>query len=188
MTFNIYEYKNRGLFEGGARPNKFEVALTFPLILSNPLAGIDSTFLIQAATLPPTIMGKIDVPYMGRTIKVNGDREYPGWEVTIQNREDFGLRDAFEEWAENINSTIGNLMNPAFVNINNGYKVDFAATQFTKDGAIAKVYQFVGAFPTNVGPIQLAWDAQNQIETFPVTFEYDLWTSNTTNADGPIQL
>lgn len=182
MVFNIYEYKNRGLFDGGARPNKFTVELTFPLILSNPLAGADSSFLVQAATLPPTIMGKIDVPYMGRTIKVNGDREYPDWEITIQNREDFALRDAFEEWVQNINSTVGNVMNPAFVDINGGYKVDFTATQWTKDAAIAKVYSFVGGFPTTVGPIQLMWDQNNQIETFSVNFAYDLWTSNTTDA------
>jgi hypothetical protein len=33
----------------------------------------------------------------------------------------------------------------------------------------------VGIFPTVVGPIELSWDAKNQIEVFDTTFSFDWW-------------
>jgi hypothetical protein len=48
-----------------------------------------------------------------------------------------------------------------------------------------KVYKFSDAYPTNIGQIQLDYDAANQIETFDVEFTYNYFTSNTgTDTDG----
>ena len=39
--------------------------------------------------------------------------------------------------------------------------------------------------PINIGPIQLDYDQQNQIETFDVEFQYNFFTSNSTeNGNG----
>lgn len=183
MPFNVYEFRNNGAFDGLARPNKFEILMTFPLIgVANPLLAGESRYLAESASLPPSIMGVVDIPYMGRTIKAAGDPEYPNWSVSFQNREDFDLKNSFEQWHNAINSHVGNLMLSAYDNINDGYKVDFIATQYSKSGAVIKVYNFVGAFPVNVGAIQLAWDNKNSYETFDVEFAYDFWTDpNTTD-------
>jgi hypothetical protein len=38
--------------------------------------------------------------------------------------------------------------------------------------------------PINIGPIQLDYDQQNQIEQFDVEFSYNFFTSNTTTNGG----
>jgi hypothetical protein len=38
--------------------------------------------------------------------------------------------------------------------------------------------------PVNIGPIQLDYDQQNQIEQFDVEFTFNYFTSNTTNPQG----
>ena len=48
------------------------------------------------------------------------------------------------------------------------------------------MYNFVGLYPSEVGTIDLAWDAET-IQDFPVTFQYDYWEvsgGNTGNAGG----
>jgi len=48
-----------------------------------------------------------------------------------------------------------------------------------RNGAIIKTYKFIDAYPTEVGSIELDYDTVNAIETFPITFQYNYWTSNT---------
>ena len=43
------------------------------------------------------------------------------------------------------------------------------------------VYMMIGCWPSTVGPIQLAWDANDQIEVFDVTFQYQWWQSASTS-------
>ena len=52
--------------------------------------------------------------------------------------------------------------------------------QLNKAGDTIKTYNFVGAFPTNVSAIELAYDANDTIEEFTVEFQIQYWTSNTT--------
>jgi len=38
-----------------------------------------------------------------------------------------------------------------------------------------KTYTFVGIFPVDLSPIDVAWDSNDTIEEFTVTFQYDYW-------------
>jgi hypothetical protein len=38
-----------------------------------------------------------------------------------------------------------------------------------------RTYQFNGIFPSAISPIDLDWNATDQIEEFTVTFQYDWW-------------
>ena len=89
---------------GGVRPTMFEVELTFPESVVSDSTEItrDGTFLIQAAALPASNVGTIEVPFRGRKLKVSGDRAFDPWNVTVMNDVSFGLRVAFEKWAEKI--------------------------------------------------------------------------------------
>ena len=89
---------------GGVRPTMFEVELTFPESVVSDSTEItrDGTFLIQAAALPASNVGTIEVPFRGRKLKVSGDRTFDPWNVTVMNDVSFGLRVAFEKWAEKI--------------------------------------------------------------------------------------
>ena len=59
------------------------------------------------------------------------------------------------------------------------YKADLAVEQLDKNGVVLYSYKFVGAFPTAVSAIDLAYDANDQIEEFSIEWQYDYWESGT---------
>jgi len=174
MPFNIASFKANGPVYGGARPSLFNVFLSVP-----PVLGIDNVsvnkfrFMCKQAELPPALLGAIDVGYFGRKIKVAGDRNFPDWTVSIINDEDFSVRALFETWSNGMNRLVANVRDPNLAA--EEYKSDLEVVQYSKDGSIIRSYTVIGAFPTDIGPIGLDWDAQNQYELFNVTFAYDYW-------------
>lgn len=184
MSFNIVDFKARGLSLGGTRPNLFRVLLTFPSSVASTTVADKGAFVCNASQLPPSVVQEVNVLYFGRPVKYKGDRIFQDWTVTVLNDEDFLLRDAFESWQNEMNYLESNIMDEAFVA--QGYKQDLFIEQFAKDGQpnpgggveeghVIRSYKMVGAWPTTVSPINLSWDAQNQVETFEVTFAYDYW-------------
>jgi hypothetical protein len=94
MTFNVNDIRSQLTF-GGAKASHFQVQITNPV---NGLANLKTPFMVQAANLPESSVGTIEVPYFGRKIKLAGDRTFPEWTVTVINDEDFLIRNAMEEW------------------------------------------------------------------------------------------
>jgi hypothetical protein len=174
--FNISTFKTRGLTMGGARPTLFEVYLTPP-----PGIGVDQNsqdkfrFTCRGASLPAATIQAIDVGYFGRKIKVQGDRTFADWQVTVMNDEDFLVRSMFEKWSNALNRMESNIRDPQFAEEENSYKVDMDVIQYGKDGSVIRQYTIIGGFPTDVSEIALDWDTTNQIETFTVRFAYDYW-------------
>lgn len=177
MAFNINEIKSQLQF-GGARQNLFQVRIANP---ANGVADVKVPFMVQASQIPSAGLGTIQVPYFGRSIKLAGDRQYPPWEVLVMNDEDFKIRNAMEEWSNKINRFQGNIRELA------NYKSQAQVIQYGKDGRILREYEFVGLWPANISEIGLDWGANDQLETFGVTFEYDFWRvsgGTTGNAGG----
>lgn len=161
---------------GGARANQFRVTLTFPSFVPvGASVGNKAQFLCKAAQLPGSTIENIPIQYRGRAINFAGERTFAPWSVTIYNDVDFALRDAMEFWSngvQNYTATNG-LTNPL------DYQVQLAVEQLDRNGETLKAYQFVDAYPTEIGAIALDYDQANVIETFDVTFTYNFWTSNT---------
>jgi hypothetical protein len=182
MPLNIEEFRSQGLTEGGARPSLFEVILPdWPGSTNN--AGRKLTFLAKAASIPPSVEGSIEVPYQSRRIKVVGDRQYANWVITVMNDTDFIIRTSFEQWHQNMNQHVENIMNevtpsPA------SYKRDALVRQLGKDGAVLKVYTLKGLFPLSIEQISLDWEANDQIELFDVEFSVDYWLPYDQNGIG----
>ena len=179
MPFNIQDIKSALEF-GGARASHFNVAMQLPGTLDIPGKDVFNrkiSFLCNAASLPPSTMTTIDVPYFGRKIKVAGNRTFPEWTLTIINDEDFTLRNAFEAWLGAINGHSSNLRNSGANSSPASYKTDAVVKQFAKDNEITPIrkYKFQGLFPSEVSPIELSWGTENEIESFTVTLQYDLW-------------
>lgn len=181
MALNIVEFSGQ-IKHGFARPSLFQVEVANP---ADPSGDNILPFFCKTSTIPEATLNSIDIPYMGRTIKVAGNtREYPDWTVTISNDEDFIVRNALEAWSHYINTAEGNLRNFGS-NSPSEYKSLARVKQYSKTGEIIREYQFVGIWPLTIGAIDLAWDS-TEVQEFDVTWVYDYWqvVDGTTGAAG----
>lgn len=180
MAFNVAEFR-ANLVGDGARPNLFQVTLTFPAIAANgTAAGQKATFMAKAAQLPGSTIGQVPVYYFGRELKFAGNRSFADWTLQIINDEDFTIRNAIESWMNSINSHSGNVRNAAAANPSS-YTVDATVTQYGKTGDALKTYKFVGMYPLDLAPIDLDWSSNDTIEEYGVTFAYQWWETDTTS-------
>jgi hypothetical protein len=177
MAFNVSNFRSDGLKYGGARPSLFK-------ILVSPPAGIgigssttkQLSLLARSAQLPAVTIDTVEAPYFGRKIKLQGDRTWADWTITVMNDEDFALRSVFESWSNEMNTFVSN--RNSFGDSALAYKVDGIVQQYGKagpkdEGGVIRSYKMVGIFPTTIGAINLDWDATNQIEVYDVTFSVD---------------
>ena len=173
---NITEFRSR-LSGGGARANLFEVEIAFPeeLVIDLNLVTDKVPFLVKAAEIPASNLGNIPVPYRGRVLPVAGDRTFDPWTVTIINDTDFQIRDAMEKWSNSINDlqTAQGSVDPAV------YQRSALVKQLSREGAnpgdpekVLRTYNFEGIYPNTVSNIPLDFGATDQIQEFPVTFNY----------------
>ena len=166
----ISNFKSK-LTGGGARANLFEVVLTFPDAAQPDSAVLDKArFLVKGANLPASNVAQIEVPFRGRVLKIAGDRTFDSWTVTVINDTDFAIRSAFERWSNTINRLSDNtgLTNPA------DYQADAYVYQLDRDGSTLRSYRFYDTFPTQVGPIELSYDAQG-VQEFTVELQVQYW-------------
>ena len=175
---NISDFKSK-LIGGGARPNLFEVELT---TLPDGVTGWDADsfqFLCKAAALPAQTIASIDVPFRGRIFKVAGDRTIDTWTVTVINDEDFVLRNAFENWTQQIADLTTNLgaTDPSSYMTNAkvfqlGRGSSKASTSSSgNENVVLKEYEFIDIFPTSVSAIDLSYDTGDTIEEYTVEFQ-----------------
>lgn len=196
MAFDITQFRSQ-MVGDGARPNLFEVELSFPFYVQNVVGGPLAqklTFMARATQLPGSIVNQVPVMYFGRELKFAGNRTFPEWTITVINDEDFTVRKAFETWMDGINSHRSNVRTSVFQNAGvggnttgNGYQAEAKVKQYGKVGdpgsgvgRIKKQYKFIGVFPIDVSPIELDWGSNDNIEEFSVTFAYQWWESDTT--------
>ena len=180
MAFNVAEFRSN-MIGDGARPNLFQVTLTFPTVATNGVAaGQKATFMAKAAQLPGSTVGTVPVYYFGRELKFAGNRTFTDWTLQIINDEDFTVRNSLESWMNAINSNSANVRAAGAANPL-GYTVDAEVTQFGKTGEALKTYKFVGLYPLDLAPIDLDWGSNDTIEEYAVTFAYQWWEANTTS-------
>lgn len=175
----INDFKNR--LGGGVRPNLFNVQINFPtpikaLVGASGSLEETSSYLCRSAALPASTQGLIEVPFRGRFLKIPGDRTFDAWTATFYNTGDFDLRRAFELWINAANKVDENIGQVALGNIGSTdtYFGELVVQQKQKqdDSTILREYHLVGAWPTNVSAINLAYDSNDQIEEFDVEFQY----------------
>jgi len=164
------------MIQGGARSNQFRVEIVFPAIVQDGTsAGQKLQFLAKSSQLPQSSVADMTVMYRGRPVHFAGEREFQPWSIEVYNDNDFSVRNAFERWIDSIQNaeSTNGIQNPG------QYQVDMSVIQTDRNDREVKRYKFHDAFPIEVGSIALDWEANNQIEIFPVTFQYNYWTSPT---------
>lgn len=156
----------KGSFKNLARPTLFRV--------TGFGANNQLEFLCKAAQIPGETIGIIEVPYMGRKIKVGGDRIYTEWTITILNDEAYTLRTYFEDWTDLINDPESNVGSA----IIESYKQDGFIEQLGSDDSVIAKYKLIGCFPSEVSPIDVSFESNDTVEEFTVTLQLDYWVRN----------
>jgi len=174
---NIDNFKNDALNLGGARANLFQITVAPPGGINTGLDTRLLEFTCKGGSLPGSVVAQIDVPYRGRQMKVAGDRTFENYTITAFNEDQGGVRDAFERWLQGINEHANNVgvKNPS------DYQADVTIRQLDRNNQVTKTYVLTGAFPVNLGAIELSYDANDAIEEFTVEFAYQYWTSVDSN-------
>ena len=96
------------------------------------------------------------------------------------------IRTALERWNNGINDLKTNLSvpgvtDPSPIRGTLGYEADLTVEQLDRDGIPIKSYIFKNAYPLTIGPIELASETVNAIETFEVTWRYHWFESEGVN-------
>ena len=98
------------LTAGGARPNMFQAKIDIPS--SGKAWGIfdkedqktlnANKFLCKSTNIPAETVGVINVPFMGKDLKLTGDRTVDNWSATFINDEDFAIHKLMSNWSDAI--------------------------------------------------------------------------------------
>lgn len=179
MAADIYSFLAN--FQGGGqRPNRYRVNITFPNSVPGATRASEKiSFTCSAAAIPGSTLGVIDVPYMGRQVKVPGDKIWEDWNIQVLLDTDFVGRAAFETWQDRLLGFRTNLAQPENLNPIGTFG---RATVDLLDRAdkVTNRYQVDAIFPTMIGEIQLGYDQNDQVALQPVTFAINGWSSNAT--------
>ena len=172
--FTIGTFREAIKKQGGvARPNLFQV------IISNIPAGFPAssfTFQCKIATIPPSTMGVIEIPYFGRMVKIPGNRTFDNLSLTVLNDANMQLRAAFEKWMAGMNSHQSNESRTTDTET-----CGLTLKHFELGGGETGEWKFVNCFPVSLGEIGLDWQSNDTAEEFSVDFAYDYWTSDDAN-------
>ena len=176
---NIKNFQS-ALTQGGVRTNLFIVEGKIGQNTSNK-----TRFLVKAASLPPSTLGTIPVPYAGRQIKIPGDRTFEPWTISVMMDGDYELRNKFEAWSNLINQYEANTPQADggfFTSSGSGFNTDvfceWKISSLNRQGQALKTYALVGAFPSDISSVELSYDNADTIGEFSVTMQYQYWLAS----------
>lgn len=170
----IDDFKSK-LTGGGARANMFKVTVNFPAYAAG--SSEQTSFMCKAASFPASVIEPIEVPFRGRKLQIAGDRTFEPWSITVMNDSEFSVRDAFERWSNGINA---HSANTGFTDPTD-YSSDLIIEQLRRDGTTSKTVNVRGAWPSNIGAIEVSNESENTIEEFEVEFQIAYWEADTTS-------
>ena len=163
MAFEIEQFRETLL--AGARPNLFEVEI----------AGAEeiSSFLVTAASLPGRTIGTASAFYRGRELKLAGDMIFAPWTTTIINDSSMQMREYIENWMNDyIEDLEGKTATQNETGEPSGYFGDVTVRQLDKGGNPIREYKLIGCWPSDISEVGLSFDANDQISSFTVTWQY----------------
>ena len=158
-------------FKGGVRANQFTAKITIPPGLGQ--MGPDFSFHCKGTSIPASTIGNIPVPFLGRQLMVPGDRTYADWTVTVFNDVTMDIRHTFEGWMAQLQNHGANFQNSTK---NEDVYGMGTVTQLNRTGKAISSYQ-IEIYPTEVAAIDLAWDSNDAVEEYSVTFAVNHWVA-----------
>ena len=158
-------------FKGGVRANQFTAKITIPPGIGQ--MGPDFSFHCKGTSIPASTIGNIPVPFLGRQLMVPGDRTYADWTVTVFNDVTMDIRHTFEGWMAQLQNHGANFQNSTK---NEDVYGMGTVTQLNRTGKSISSYQ-IEIYPTEVAAIDLAWDSNDAVEEYSVTFAVNHWVA-----------
>ena len=132
--------------------------------------------MAKIATIPPSTMGVVEVPYFGRQVKVPGNSTFDNLSITILNDENFSIRNKIEEWMAQMNSHVGNVQTGALADLTTNTTVSIKHYGVAGGNDSLGEWKFVNCFPVALGEIALDWGSNDTVEEYTVDWAYDYWT------------
>ena len=166
MATSIHDFSSR--FKGGVRANLFNCRISTP----NRGQLADFEFHCKGTSMPASMVGNIDVPYRGRQLKVPGDRTFADWTVTVFNDKGMYIRGVFEEWMAKLQDHWENKQDMGMSPYGKA-----SVTQLRRDGGSERTYNITSLYPTEVAAIDVAWDSNDAVEEYAVTFAVNHWVA-----------
>ena len=184
---SISTFKNA--FDGGTRPNRF--------VVTGIIGGEDQNdippLLVKAASMPVQTLGVMQVPFRGRVAKLPGDRAYAEWTFTLLDEAKSGVgnildgsqnnvRRLFEKWHESFNMHRDNIARDGDESILNGtnekYYTTWTVNQLNMGGKEieGRAVRLHYCWPTEVGAIDLSYDAADTLTEYSITLAFDYIT------------
>ena len=171
---NINDFSSK--FRGGVRPNLFTCQMYPP----SGMGTSEFSYLCKGTSMPVSQIGNIDVPYQGRQLKVPGDRTFADWTVTVFNDPEMLIRGSFEEWMRDMQAHEENVQYSSAADVYGQAEV----YQLSRDGNIIRTYKMTSIYPTEVAAIDVAWDSNDQVEEYAVTFAVNHWETDMGDSSG----
>ena len=169
MATSIYQFSSA--LNASARPNQFRVHINFPagLVSNGSSAKSAGSFLAHQTSIPGYRTNDVEVFYRGRQYHEAGEKTYEQWSCTFYNSGDFKVRTALEQWVNAINDpeVVAGVTRP------DTYKSVIMVEQLDRNDQTLRVYKLVGAYPVDVGSIDLSFQEGSSLETFQASFQYD---------------
>jgi len=161
--------------------NQFQLTVTSSSV-SSPVLGPSFAFYCTATSLPGKQISAEEIAYQGIKFKLPGIVNYgDSWNVTVHCDNAMVVRTTFEQWM-NIFSNIqygggGQKTVPTDL-----ARIDLLTPDMQN---IASTYVMAGIFPSQIGDLQLSYDAATP-STFDVTFAYQYWYPEGTGQADPV--
>ena len=163
----------QNLSGGGARANQFQVHITATpagIALSSDVF----TFLCRSAQIPAQTIGEVAVPYRGRQVFVAGDRTFDAWTTTVFSDAAWTIRGNLEQWSDRIQDmgeySFG-AQGPS------DYYGEAQVTQMDRNDLPINTYTLYQIWPQTIDPIDLAYDTNDAVMEFGVTWRFNYMRS-----------
>ena len=165
---------------GGARASLFNANLIFKGALAeNSKTGVMDNktfgFMCKGVQIPSSAVGIVSVNYMGRAVKLPGNRSFEDMTTTILNDEGYALRNKIENWMNKINSHFGNVRAASHTNKLTGYTATLDIQTRGKAGGNTGLWKLYNVWPTSLDQIDVNWEPNDAIMEYSVTWAYDYW-------------
>jgi hypothetical protein len=166
------------LVDGGARASLFQATVNASKGEAPDGAEIaEFKFICKGIQIPTNTIGVTTVNYMGRAVKLPGNRTYEDLTTTVINDEGYAFRNQVESWMGKLNSHAGNVRASTHMAKLTGYTTTMFLNTYKKTGdSDGTGWQFMNCFPTSLDQIDVNWEPNDAIMEYSITWAYDYWT------------